>query len=246
MTLSASGDLYVTDDAGGRVLRVRRPASAGPHTAEIVATGIPFPNDLTFAFGGKLLVTNPTGGNSQIVQVFDDGRTEVFASGFSFPVGIATSGPNVYVGNSGDGTISRVDRSGASSTFLSGFGGPHGPFGLSFDSPGNMYFVVHGTGGVYQASRNGATRILGSVSPLGGVFAAATHRGDVFVSDVVEGKLYFFDRSGKHLFASGFAGKTNPPYNGPNDIVLSPSGTLYVADAQNVWRISPARGPEPQ
>src|SRR5262249_39704782 len=156
---------------------VPHPLSAGLHTPEVVATGIAFPNDLTFAFGGKLLVTNPTGVNSQLLQVLDDGSTQVFASGFSFPVGIATFGNHVYVGNSGDGTIARVDSSGASSTFLSGFGGPNGPFGLSFDASGNLYFVVHGTGSVYEASTSAVTQLLGSVSPLGGVFTAATHTG---------------------------------------------------------------------
>jgi sugar lactone lactonase YvrE len=244
MILSPSGELYVTDDAGFRVLRVRDPSSTGIHTPEVVATGVAYPNDLTFAFGGKLLVTSPSSDRSPIVQVLNDGSTQVFASGFSYPVGIATSGPYAYIANGGDGTISRLDRNGVSSTFLSGFGGPHGPFGVSFDAAGNLYFVVHGTGSVYKADRNGATQILGAVSPFGGVFVAATQTGDVFVSDVLQGKVYFFDRTGMHLFASGFAGKGNPPFNGPNDLVLSPSGTLYVADAQHVWRISPVRGSE--
>jgi sugar lactone lactonase YvrE len=240
MAMSPSGDLYVTDLGSFRVLRIQNPSSPGPHAVELHATGIPFPNDLVFAFGERLFVTSPTGPNSQIVEVLTGGSLQTFASGFSFPVGIATFDGYLYVGNSGDGTISQVDTSGASVAFLSGFAGPHGPFGLSFDAAGNLYFVVHGSGAVYKADPGGTTALLGAVSGLGGVFAEATAGGNVFVSDVLEGKLYLLDGSGMHLFASGFAGKSNPPYNGPNDIVATDSGTVYVADADNVWRITPS------
>jgi sugar lactone lactonase YvrE len=240
MAISPSGDLYVTDLGSFRVLRIQNPSAPGPHTAELYAAGIPFPNDLAFAFGERLFVTSPTGPNSEIVEVLAGGSPLPFASGFSFPVGIATWDSYLYVGNSGDGTISQVDSSGASVTFLSGFAGPHGPFGLSFDALGNLYFVVHGSGAVYKADSSGTTQLLGTVSALGGVFVEATAGGNVFVSDVLEGKLYLLDASGTHLFASGFAGKSNPPYNGPNDIVATASGTIYVADANNVWRITPS------
>jgi sugar lactone lactonase YvrE len=249
MAFSPSGDLYVTDDAGMRVLRVQDPASKKPRKAEVYATGITYPNDLTFAFPGKnkkktsrLLVTAPSSASSPIVEVRSDGSTGVFAQGFSYPVGIATSGDYVYVANSGDGTIRRMRADATTEVFVSGFGGPHGPFGLSFDGAGNLYFVVHGTGQVFRAYPDGSTTLLGAVAAFGGVFVAATQDGSrVFVADVLQGSIYVIDGTGANLFATGFAGKSNPPFNGPNDIVLDRSGNMYVADADKVWRISRAR-----
>lgn len=255
MTLSAEGDLYVTDNAGFRVLRVSDSAPNKPRLSEVYASGIPYPNDLAFAFRSapkkpgreRLFVTSPTSANSQVVEVLSDGTKQTFATGFSYPVGIAAFGDFIYVANSGDGTISRADHLGVRTTFLSGFGGPNGPFGLSFDAAGNLYFVVHGTGEVYRASPSGTTQRLGSVSAFGGVFVAAMPDGSsVLVSDVSQGSLYIIDSAGRRTFASGFAGKSNPPYNGPNDIVIDRArgaeGLVYVADAGRVWRISKERG----
>lgn len=239
MALRPDGNLYVTDDAGFNVLRIQDPSSSGPHTAEMYVNGVQFPNDLTFAFGGRLLVTSPNSTRSPLLEVLSNKSLQTFACCFSFPIGIATFGNYVYVGNSGDGTISRVDSSGASSILVSGFGGPHGPFGLSFDSVGNLYFIVHGSGEIYKADPSGATQLIGSVTPFGGVFVAATPDGTLFVSDVLQGAVYLVNQTGVHLLASGFAGKSNPPFNGPNDLVLDSAGRLYVADAGNVWRLSP-------
>jgi hypothetical protein len=254
MTLSPSGDLFVTDYAGdytgGRILRIEKPSSSKPRVAEVYATGIPNPDDLAFAFGkgkktsGKnafrLFVAN---GTSSLVEVSPDGTKTSFGAGFSFPIGVAVFGHDLYVGNSGDGTISRTDRNGVSSPYGPAFGGPNGVFGVTFDAVGNLYCVVHGTGQVYQVAPDGSSQLLGAVTPFGGVFVATPPSGDyVLVSDVLAGSIYVIDATGVRLFASGFAGKSNPPYNGPNDLVLDGS-ILYVADAGKVWRITPVKGP---
>src|SRR5205085_11188155 len=49
MTLSPSGDLFLTDYAGGRILKVADPSQAGPpKSPTVVASGIPFPTDVAF------------------------------------------------------------------------------------------------------------------------------------------------------------------------------------------------------
>src|SRR5690242_4331575 len=97
MALGPDGHLYVTDDAGFNVFRIQNPSSSGAHTAEVYATGIPFPNDLTFAFGGRLLVTSPNSTTSLIVEVLSSKSLKTFACCFSYPIGIATFGNYVYV-----------------------------------------------------------------------------------------------------------------------------------------------------
>ena len=114
---------------------------------------------------------------------------------------------------------------------------------MSFDQLGNLYLVNHETGAVLVADAVGSVRQIGAVSPFGGGATTPTADGRVFVNDVVQGALALIDNSGTHTFATGFAGKDNPPFNGPGEVILLEGGTLLVADAQSVWRISTV--PEP-
>src|SRR5690348_11420791 len=84
LALSPSGDLYISDDAGFNVFRILAPSSPGPHSASVYVAGIPFPNDLTFAFGGRLFVTSSTSANSPVLEVLSDRSLQTFATGFSF------------------------------------------------------------------------------------------------------------------------------------------------------------------
>lgn len=238
MALSPSGELFVTDYAGGRVLRVANPSAAGEHTPEVYATGIPYPTDLTAAFG-RLLVTSSTGPSSDVIDVAVDGAISAFSTGYSYPVAITSFADHIYVSNSGDGTITRTDSSGASTTFASVFSGSNGPFGAAFDAAGNLYVVVHATGVVLKVDQSGTPAQIGQVTPYGGAYAAVTAEGRVLVADVIQGAVYLIEDAGLTRFAYGFAGKNNAPFNGPNDIVVAPSGTLYIADADKVWRVAP-------
>ena len=243
MARSPSGDLYLSDYAGGQLLRIPAPFANSGNGFEVVASGIPFPTDVAFAFGGRLFVSSSTGPSSQILEVLGGGSTQVFASGFSFPTSIASFGNLLYVANSGDGTVSKVDSSGTITGFLAGFSAPDGPYGLSFDQSGNLYLINHETGAVFIVDSGGNAQQIGAVSAFSGGATTPTPNGDVFVNDVVLGALALIDNSGTHTFATGFAGNDNPPFNGPGEVVLLEGGTLLVADAQSVWRISTV--PEP-
>lgn len=64
-------------------------------------------------------------GNGTINQVTPNGTISTFATGFSFPVGLAfsTSG-DLFAVNSGDNTVKRVTSGGNVSTFATGFNSP--------------------------------------------------------------------------------------------------------------------------
>jgi hypothetical protein len=83
--------------------------------------------------------------------------------------------------------------------------------GVSFDDNGTMYFVDHGTGGVYSADEMGDTSYIDSVTPLGGSFTGIGFGGELFVSDVNTGELLHLVDGNFSVFASGFAAKESPP-----------------------------------
>ena len=246
MTLGADGSLYVTDYQGGRILKIEDPATAAANSHSAFASGIAFPTDISSALDGNLYVTSSTGSSSTIYQYAPDGTGSIFVAGFSFPTSIASYGSDLYVSNSGDGTISKVAMNGNSTTYASGFSAPNGPFGVSADPSGLLYTVDHGTGRVFSVASDGALGLLGSVSPLGGAFTAMTPDLDLLVSDVLAGVIYEFDLLGnRSVFASGFAGKGSPPVIGPTGLVFDASGNLYVGDGENVWRFAALSVPVP-
>lgn len=246
MHIGPTGDLYFTDYQGGRVLKVTAPLGSGSKPFDIVATGIPYPTDLAFAPDGRMFVTSSTGSNSDVLEVFADGSVTQFASGFSFPTSVAYFGGNLFVSNSGDGTIVEVDSAGNVSTFLAGFSSPHGPFGISVSPSGILYFVDHGTGRLFSSDQDGQTVLLGTLSALGATYTGVDNTGRVFVSDVLLGNIFRLGTPDSlSLFASGFVGKSNPPMIGPNDMVFGSNGTLYVGDGDTIWRISNNAIPEP-
>jgi sugar lactone lactonase YvrE len=241
MAFSPAGDLYFTDYAGGRVLRVTAPFGPEINSFQVVATGIPFATDLTFGPSGRLFVTSSTSSSSDVVEVLPNGQTRVFATGLSFPTSLAAFGANLYVTASGDGTIRKIDPSGTVQPFRSGLAGPNGPYGITFDSAGNFYFAVHQSGAIYQGNLGGGTQLLGNLSPLGAVFTELGPAGELYVADAQAGTVSVRFGSGSFtLFATGFKGKSTPPAIGPTGLAFDASGNMYVGDGPNVWRLSPS------
>ena len=244
IAFDSSGDLYFTNLNSEQIIKVTSPFQSGVNSYEVFATGIPYAGDLAFTENGRLFVASSTSSNSSVYEVQSDGTTSIFSTGFSYPTSIESYGNDLFISNSGDGTITKIDQSGNITPFLSGFSSPNGPFGISIDSSGNLYFVDHGSGNLYSSDQLGNVTNIGSVSPFGGVFTGVGYDGTLFVSDVNYGSLYSIDTSNNmSLFASGFEGKTHPPFNGPNDMAFDSSGSMYIADGDNIWKVSVV--PEP-
>ena len=239
------GDMYFSNLNNEQIIKVTSPFQSGVNSYEVYATGIPYAGDLAFTQNGRLFVASSTSSNSSVYEVLSDGSTSIFSTGFSYPTSIESYGNDLFISNSGDGTITKIDQSGNITPFLSGFSSPNGPFGISVDSSGSLYFVDHGTGNIYSSDQLGNVSNIGSVSPYGGVFTGVGYDGSLFVSDVNNGSLYSIDSSNNmSLFASGFEGKTHPPFNGPNDIAFDSGGSMYIADGNNIWKVT-AIVPEP-
>jgi sugar lactone lactonase YvrE len=240
MTLSGGGDLFFTDYPGGRVLKISAPFQSGINSFSVHATGIAYPTDLAFARDGRLLVTSSTGPSSAILQVAPDGTTSVFATGFSYPTSLVAAGADLYVTNSGDGTIVRVSANGTVSPFVSGLSAPNGPFGISYDGVSALYFADHGTGRIFRTDLGGHLTLLGVLTPFGASETGVAPDGTVYLNDLIAASFYHVDAQGYiSPFASGFAGKTNPPYNGPGPIAFDRVGNVFIGDGTSIWKFTP-------
>lgn len=237
MTIGPDGKVYVADNAGGRVLRIESDGSV-----TLMASGIPFPNGITFTNNGRLFVAS---GGGQAIYEVTGGTTSVFVSGLSFPTSVAALGNDLYASNSGNGTISRVQLDGSVSQVLAGLSAPNGPFGISFGPSGSMYFIDHATGGVYSYDFAGDPQLLANVSGFGGTFTNFGFSDQLFATDVVAGNLMLIDlNGGASVFASGFSAKVSPPAIGPNGVAYNGS-VMYVGDGDTIYRIT-SNVPDPE
>lgn len=180
--------------------------------------------------------------NSPMLEVFADGSYSTFATGFYYPTSIEHYNDYLYVANSaGDGSIVKVDKYGNKTTFINTNVSWHGPISLSFDSAGNLYFVIHENGNIYVSDQLGNIKFIGSTSTSLGVTAVSVSpNGTIFVGDQVSAKVYKMDNSGKlSVFASGFSGK-NLPITGPapSAIAFDSNGDMFIGDGPNIWKVT--------
>jgi len=138
-----SGNLYIADYLGGRVLK-REP---GEQSFTTFASGLSYPRELTFDGQGNLLVAGKANPNDPgtIWKITPSGTVGTLASGFSGPVDLATSqSGNVYM-LVFSGAIYEVLSSGSLSLYAdlfssagivgSGIGYPEA---FAIDNSGNM------------------------------------------------------------------------------------------------------------
>ena len=232
MQIGPDGMVYAVDNAGGRVLRVENNG-----TVTQVASGIPYPNGITFTSSGRLFVAS---GGGQAVYEVANGAATVFANmgASAYPTSVAALGKTLYVSNSGNGTISRVNMDGSVQVALSGFSSPSGPMGLSFDQFGKMHVMDHATGGVYSYDFKRPAKLVATVTASGGTFTGTGFKNRLFFTDVNLGYLLWLGDRGTTVFASGFAAKSSPPYIGPNGVAYDGRNKLYVGDAGSIYVIT--------
>lgn len=124
--------------------------------------------------------------SGNIYEYTPGGVQSTFASGLSFPYGLAfNSAGNLFV-SSGDGNIYEYTPDGTQSAFASVF--PERPVGLAFDSAGDLFVASYfgggldGTGNIYEFTPGGAQSAFASGLnfPVGLAFDSAD---DLFVSD---------------------------------------------------------------
>ncbi|MCP5113039.1 MAG: hypothetical protein GY953_19600, partial [bacterium] len=161
---------------------------------------------------------------------------------------------NLYIADSIDHRIRRVDASDGTITTVagnghsgsSGDGGSAGrallnsPYGLAFDSIGTLYVADFGNGRVRAISPDGDIRTVAG-GFLGPRNVAVDSSGNLFVSDFADHRVYRVTPDGRItvVAGTGYAGfsgdglATSSHLNAPAGLAVSRDGSLYIADTGN-------------
>ena len=155
-----------------------------------------------------------------------------FASGFSSPFGLAADAAgNLYVADTGDGTVDKVTPAGVVSTFASGF---DDPIGLAFNDFGDLFVATAGLGKVFEVTPAGtvSTFASGFDDPVGLAFG---DDGNLYVANLSSSTVSKVSPTGLvSTFATGL--------DVPDGLAFDDAGNLYVANAGNntVSEVTPA------
>jgi sugar lactone lactonase YvrE len=263
-----SGTQIVTTLAGGYV------GDGGPATA----AGLNYQGHIAFDPAGNLYI--PDTYNNRVRKVTPSGTITTFAgtgfvgySGdggpasaatFQGPQGVAADGNgNVYIADTGNGVIRKVDSSGTITTFLTtltasnGFAVSAAAYGMNVDGSGNLY-AADGVFAVWKITPSGSTSIVaGVLYDLGyngdGMPAtqawlylprgvAVDGAGNVYIADWLNSRVRKVDTAGNISTVAGngnfgFSGDHGPATSAtlwdPQDVAIDAKGNLYIADTFN-------------
>jgi plastocyanin len=188
----------------------------------------PEPATIQFSAAGETVEAATGGFNTPVMLTGDPVPTvSTLATGLSNPHGLAVDAHgNIYVANSGAGTVSKITPAGAVSLFASGFANPTA---LAFDARGNLYVANLGSNSVSRVTPAGVVSTF--VSNINRPAALAfDHAGNLYVAnDGNTGQPQTVSRvtpaGGISVFASGFLH--------PVGLVFDAAGNLNVANQTN-------------
>ena len=282
MTSDGAGGLLVADESNGRIRRINAAQTvttiAGGYVGDggkATAGSLNDNTHMVFDSAGNLYIADTQ--NNRVRKVTPGGTITTFAgtglTGYTGDGGPATSatlsGPravaadlqgNVYIADTGNSAIRKVDSTGTISTFLTTFTESNG-FTTSADctalilGPGNDLYATDGIFAVWKITPSGATTIIaGVLYQLGynGDGIPATQAwlllpnglafdpgGNLYISDWLNYRIRKVDSTGTISTVagtgqSGFSGDGGPAtsamLNLPYDVVFDSTGHLYIAD----------------
>jgi sugar lactone lactonase YvrE len=202
--------------------------SAGKAAADFLYVSDPTTDQLT--------VINTTSGTSQVLN----------SNLLSTPTGVAVSGGNVYIADSGNGDVTEYNTSTGNFTQFYNGGGLSTPQGMTFDSSGNLFVTNYANGTIseFASGTNVLTQYAsGLTNPYDVVSAGsvlyATQNGSNEIAQI-------FPNGSTGIVITNFypGAGSNPGLDEPTGITLDTgdTGNLYVSNggANSVFQVTVA------
>jgi sugar lactone lactonase YvrE len=172
------------------------------------------------AAGGDLYLSDTTPGNIEQATPTSNGSTEGdFATALQGPYGLAfDKGGNLFVDNSGAGTIVKIAPDGSKSTFASEPGRLNG---MAFDANGNLFVADYDHGSIDYLSPKGTRNFwaFGLNQPAGLVI---DHSGNLYVTERGANVVTKYTGGIRSVFTSGLVA--------PTGLAIDDVGVLYVVE----------------
>ncbi|QBQ53454.1 PQQ-dependent sugar dehydrogenase [Nitrosococcus wardiae] len=232
------GALYISDDRGGMIYRVRY---RGENPIYSTITHLVNPESALTGPDERVYVSQigefDVDGDGVIMVIGSDGEPQVFAKGLNDPKGLAVWDNQIYVT---DRTrIVRIGPDGVSKEFVTASAFPRPPRflnDLEFGSDGTLYVSDSGDlkgqgGAIFKISPSGQVDLLADgesaaeiKSPNGLLMDDKNH---LLMVDFMTGELY------RIALKTGTMERINGGFGGGDGLVQDTQGRLYVSDYKN-------------
>jgi len=225
LAVGSTGDVFVSDVSGNRILRI---STAGAVTT--FAAGIPSPLSVAFDASGQLLVTSLASG---VYRVTPQGQATRFITDGIFPFWIAVAPDGrIWITDVGNRSLRRYSATGQFETSFDGIGiGQSGPGPLAIGPSGEPY-VSNGTE-IWRLRNGRFERVLAGQSLIWAF--AFDVAGNIYAPLPTAGTLKLFDSTGVVL-ADPFA--VGP--DAPQAVAFARDGT--GATLARVFAVDPLAG----
>lgn len=153
------------------------------------------------------------------------------------------NGGNVYIADSINNRIVKVDRNGMYLNDWGGYGSGEGmfnfPSGIAMDSNGNVYVADRGNNRIQKFDSNGIYLAeWGAYGTGNGQFRAPVnlaidYNGNIYVADRDNYRIQILDPNGNFLAKWGSYGTGNGQFNLIYGIAIDQTGNVYTAESEN-------------
>jgi sugar lactone lactonase YvrE len=169
----AFGNLFVANYSGSTVTEYAPPYTGAPIAT--ISNGVAGPNQIALAADGTLAVVNAGAGNVTAYAPPYANQTPVTIATPSFSAAFDPTG-NLWIGTTSSGIVRYAPPFSTSSATASN--GVSSPFGIAFDSAGNLYVANHGNDTIEKFALGSYAAPAASAS-MAGVSSIAT--ANVFI-----------------------------------------------------------------
>ncbi len=224
--MDKGGHLLIANEPGKKVVKLVNDSTAEEVLSSDSPSGLDFDNE------GNLYISNFFSG---MILRKRGNAIDTFARGLNEPSDIKYDGAGYfYIAEYKTGMIKRINPRGEITVFAKGF---NLPFGLAFDEMKNLYVANNTTGIINKVGPSGDidsfARLPGSISYL--TYSKKT--GNLYAACFTCHAVYSITGTGKVSVVAGNGNAGNKDgkgseaqFNGPNSIIISPRGILYVSE----------------